>query len=204
MKDYAFFLSHRSERVIMKDFFERYSYQSVHFLLNQVAIGLFGVVLSLAAGMAENDGLKIVTSVFSIIFFLFLQFAAAWKVGAEDRVSVDLGKRQKDIFLPIKMWALANSVNYLLAIIITVANVFPSEGFMATVGAIASTITLIAEGMFTGIISFSVGGQPLNSYWFIYFLTPLPSLLAIVAAYFCGLNNINFGGLFSANAGGKK
>lgn len=188
----------------MKDFFTRYSYQSVHLFLNQVAIGLFGVVLSLAAGMAENDGLKIVTSVFSIVFFLFLQFAAAWKVGAEDRVSVDLGKRQRDLFVPVKMWALANSVNYLLAIIITVASVFPSEGIISTVGGAASTVTLIAEGMFTGLISISVGGQPLNSYWFIYFLMPLPSLLSVVAAYFCGLNHINFGGLFSSHAGGKK
>ena len=188
----------------MKEFFTRYSYQSVHLLLNQVAIGLFGVVLSLAAGMAENDGLKIVTSIFAILFFMFLQFASAWRVGAEDRVSVDLGKRKRDLSVPVKMWALANSVNYLLAILIAIANIFPGEGFMSTVGGIASTITLIAEGMFTGLISVSVGGQPLNSYWFIYFLIPLPSLLAVVAAYFCGLNNINFGGLFSANAGGKK
>ncbi len=188
----------------MKDFFQRYSYQSVHLLLNQVAIGLFGVVLSLAAGMAENDGLKIVTSVFSIVFFLFLQFAAVWRVGAEDRVSVDLGKRQRDLLVPIKMWALANSVNYLLAILIAIASLLPDGGFTSTVGAVASTVTLIAEGMFTGILSVSVGGQPLNSYWFVYFLTPLPSLLAIVASYFCGLNHINFGGLFSANAGGKK
>ena len=68
----------------MKDFFSRYSYQSVHLFLNQVAIGLFGMVLALAsANMAESDALKIVTGVFSVVFFLFLQFAAAWKVGSE-------------------------------------------------------------------------------------------------------------------------
>ena len=76
----------------MKRFFERYSYQSVVLFLNQIAIAIFGLVLALAAGMAKNEVLKIVTSSFSIAFFLFLQYGTAWKVGAEDRVSIDLGK----------------------------------------------------------------------------------------------------------------
>ena len=86
----------------MKDFFKRYSYQSMHLFLNQVAIGLFGMVLALAAGMADSVPLRIVTSIFAILFYLFLQFAAGWRVGAEDRVSIDLGKRKKDIFVPVK------------------------------------------------------------------------------------------------------
>ena len=77
----------------MKEFFKRYSYESVHLFLNQVAIGLFGLVLALAAGMAESSTLRTVTSVFAILFFLFLQFSCTWRVGAEDRVSIDLGKK---------------------------------------------------------------------------------------------------------------
>ncbi len=191
------------ERVIMKNFFSRYSYQTMHLFLNQVAIGLFGVVLALAAGMAENDGLKIGSSIFAVMFFLFLQFASAWRVGSEDRVSVDLGKRKRDLFVPIKMWALANSLNLLLALCISLGLWFPNVGFFSTIGGIASTVKLIAEGMYTGLLAINVGGHPLNTLWFMHFLTPLPSLLAIVAAYLCGLNNINFGGLFSQSTASK-
>lgn len=187
-------------RLVMKEFFKRYSYQSVHLFLNQVAIGLFGTVLALAAGMAQSEPLKIGTGIFAILFFLFLQFAAGWRVGSEDRVSIDLGKRSKDLWVPVKMWALANSLNFLLGIFVALALLFPDGGFLSTVGGVATPIKLIAEGMYTGILSIEVGGAPLNTVWFVHLLTPVPALFAIVVAYLCGINNINFGGLFSQSA----
>ena len=188
----------------MKDFFKRYSYESVHLLLNQIAIGLFGLVLALAAGMADNDGLKIATSVFSVLFFLFLQFASAWRVGAEDRVSVDLGKRKRDLWVPVKMWLLASSLNLLLALLISLGIWFSDIAAFSSIGGVAAVIKYIIEGMYTGILSVKVGGQPLNTLWFMHFLTSVPSLIAVFASYLCGLNNINFGGLFSPHAGPKK
>ncbi len=188
----------------MKDFFKRYSYESVHLFLNQVAIGLFGLVLALAAGMAENNGLKIVTSVFSILFFLFLQFSSVWRVGAEDRVSVDLGKRKRDLWVPVKMWLLANSLNLLLALLITLGIFFSDVKAFSSIGGVAATIKYIIEGMYTGVLSVRVGGEPLNTLWFMHFLTTLPALFVVFASYLCGLNNINFGGLFSPNASPKK
>ena len=187
----------------MKDFFTRYSYQSVHLFLNQVAIGLFGMVLALAAGMAESAPLKIATSVFAILFYLFLQFAAGWRVGSEDRVSVDLGKRKKDVLLPIKMWELASSPNLLLAVFVALAMWFPEIGILYGIGAVSRAVKFIIEGMYTGVLSLQVGGVALNSLWFVHFITPLPALLALVASYLCGLNNVNFGGLFSQNTARK-
>ena len=188
----------------MKEFFKRYSYQSVHLLLNQVAIGLFGLVLALAAGMAQNFGLKIGTSVFAIVFYLFLQFASAWRVGAEDRVSIDLGKKKRDLWVPVKMWALASSLNFLLAILIALASLFPDAGFLSSVGGVATIIKMVIEGMYSGLLSIKVNGNALNSYWFVHFLTSFPALVAVFAAYLCGVNNISFGGLFSQNVSKKK
>ena len=184
----------------MKDFFTRYSYQSVHLFLNQVAIGLFGMVLALAAGMAESAPLKIATSVFAILFYLFLQFAAGWRVGSEDRVSIDLGKRKRDILIPVKMWALASSLNFLLAICMAFGMWFSDVEFFSTVGGVATAVKLIIEGMYTGLLSLKVGGVALNSLWFVHFVTPMPALLVLVASYLFGLNNVIFGGLFSQSA----
>jgi hypothetical protein len=88
----------------------------------------------------------------------------------------------------------------LLAIFISLATLWPDGGFLSTLGGIATPIKLIAEGMYVGVLSIRVGDAPLNTVWFMHFLTPLPALVAIVAAYFCGINNINFGGLFSQSA----
>lgn len=177
----------------MKQFMSRYSYESVHLFLNQVAIGLFGMTLALAAGMADNEVLRTVTSVFSIIFFLFLQYIVMWKIGAQDRLSYDLGKLKKDYSVPFFMWLLANSLNLLLALFISLSIWFDSP-VLSSIGGFASVIKLIIEGMYTGLLAIKVGGVPLNSMWFMYFLTTLPALAVIFAAYVLGFNNVKLSG----------
>jgi hypothetical protein len=184
----------------MKRFFERYSYQSVVLFLNQIAIAIFGLVLALAAGMAKNEVLKIVTSSFSIVFFLFLQYGTAWKVGAEDRVSIDLGKMKKDLSVPVKMWLLSNSVNLLLAVFITLGMLLPDVAVFSSGGGVGATAALLIEGMYTGILSLDVLGAPLNSYWFMYFAITLPSLLVVFVAYVLGVKNVTFTRLFLPSA----
>lgn len=179
-----------SERIYnMKQFMERYSYESVHLFLNQIAIGLFGMTLALASGMAGNEVLRIVTSVFSIIFFLFLQHLAMWKVGAQDRLSFDLGKLKKNYMIPVWMWLLSNSLNFLLAILISLAMWFDVPA-LSTMGGVAKVIELIVNGMYTGLMAINIGEVPLNSMWFIYFLATLPALAVIFAAYVLGFNNV--------------
>ena len=173
----------------MKKFMDRYSYESVHLLLNQIAIGLFGMTLALAAGMADNDALRTTTSVFAIVFFLFLQFITVWKVGAQDRLSYDLGNLEKDFMTPVWMWLLSNSLNLVLALFISLAMWFDVPA-LSTIGGIASVIKLIIEGMYTGVLAISVGGAPLNSMWFMYFVTTLPALLVVFFAYVLGFNNV--------------
>lgn len=173
----------------MKQFMERYSYESVHLFLNQIAIGLFGMTLALASGMAGNEVLRIVTSAFSIIFFLFLQHIAMWKVGAQDRLSFDLGKLKKNYMIPVWMWLLSNSLNFLLAILISLAMWFDVP-VLSAVGGVAKVIELIVNGMYSGLLTINIGGAPLNSVWFMYFLVTLPALAVIFAAYVLGFNNV--------------
>ena len=190
----------------MKAFMSRYSYESVHLLLNQIAIGLFGMVLALSAGLTDNDTLRIVTSVFSIIFFLFLHFVAMWKVGAQDRVSYDLGKLKKNYTIPVKMWLLANSLNFLLAFLMALGIWFDGVGALDGIAAVSTVIKLVIEGMYTGLLAIEVGGYPLNSYWFMHFLTTLPALAVVFTAYVLGFKNVTLARLFgsSSNTGSKK
>ena len=51
--------------------------------------------------------------------------------------------------------------------------------------------------MYTGILALKVGGVPLNSLWYVHFLTTLPALIAIFVAYVLGFNNIK---LFKSDA----
>lgn len=177
----------------MKKFFERYSYQCVSLFVNQIAIALFAISLAFAAGMAKNDTLKLVTSILSVAFLLFIDYTAMWKVGAEDRLSADLGKVKRDLSVPVKIWLVSNSLNLLLALLYMLgALVDALEGLK-----VCSVIALLIEGEYMGILSLNVGGVTLNTMWFMYFLITLPTLVVAFVAYWFGVNNIGSGRLYA-------
>ena len=168
---------------------ERYSYESVHLFLNQIAIGLLGMTLALASGMAESSVLRVLTGVFAVAFFLMLQYSVMWKVGANDRLSDDLGKQRVDYSVPFKMWLLANSLNLLLAVLIAIGTFGADVDALGSIGGVAAAIKLVIEGMYTGLLAINVGGMALNAYWFMHFLTPIPALLICYFGYVLGSKN---------------
>ena len=174
----------------MKNFFLRYSYESVHLFLNQFAIGLFGTTLAFAANAAGSIVLSVITTAFSILFLFFLQFLAMWKVGANDRMSADLGKQKKNYFIPLFMWLLSNSVLYLLTFFIGIASLFPDGSIVQDIGGVANAARLFLDGMYVWILSLAPWGVKLNTIWFVYLLTPLPVLPVLYLGYVLGLNNI--------------
>lgn len=174
----------------MKDFFERHSYNAVKLLLNQIVIGIFfGVGFLFVANKMESPAFKIAASVISIIFYLFLEFTVAYKLGADDRVSVDLGKTKPDYLLPVKLWLLANSINLLLAVFIALGQIFSSVGFFGSIGGVCVTIAMIIEGMYVGLLL-------LLPHWSMYFLITLPALAVIFISYVVGLKSKKIAKMF--------
>lgn len=180
----------------MKKFFKNYSYQSVVLFVIQIAISLFGLMLALAAGLAKNEALKIVTGVFSALFFLFLQYGSAWRVGAEDRISIDVGKKKLNLLIPVGLWLLSNSINLLLAIFVNLGLLFPNVSFFSSLGGICASAYLLIEGVYVALLSIDVGGFPLNSYGIMFFVTTLPSFIVIFFGYWLGVKNATLFKLF--------
>ncbi len=181
----------------MKNFFRLHSYDIVKLFLNQFAIAIFGIALAIATGKSGNKMLVFVTGILSIVFYLFLIYMTAWEIGSKDISAVKSGNRP---FIPLTGTYVAlcsNSLNFILAIIISLAFAFSDVAFFSTSGGIASTIALLIEGMYTGILSFDIGGAPLNSYWWIYYLIPLPSVIVSTIAYLAGYKGVNITGIFT-------
>ncbi len=175
----------------MKDFFVKHSYNAVKLFLNQIVIGIFfGVGFLFVANKLENPTFKIVASVLSILFYLFLEYTVAYKLGTDDRLSVEMGRKKADYLLPVKLWLLANSINLLLAVFIAIAEISQSEGFFGAVGGVCVTIAMIIEGMYVGVLSF------LNDHWYMYFLITLPALVVIFLSYVAGLKSKKIAKMF--------
>ena len=172
----------------MKKFFEKYSYESVRLFLNQFAISLLGLTLTLASSMMGSRPLAIITSVLSILFYLFLQYTVAWGVGANDKISIDCNNEKKDMKIPVLMWLLANSINLIIAICFTVGYFLRHIEAFGNMLFISRVAAFILEGEYNGVLSIKLFGDwtfasiPLS-----YFVITIPSLIIVLLGYSLGL-----------------
>ena len=176
----------------MREFMQKHSYSAVRLFVNQIAISIFGLVLAIACGKVENETLKVVASLGAIIFYLFLLYAAMWEVGSKDMLGVETGRTKSIPLTGLWVALLANSLNILLALVITICAFAPDGGSLHAVGALSRVIALFIEGMYTGLLSVDFNGLPLNNYWVSYFVIIIPSLTVSTLAYWFGVKGYHF------------
>lgn len=175
----------------MKNLFRDHSYDMVKMFLNQFATAIFGFSLVLATEKAQNTMLRNITSVAAILFYLFLLYTMTWELGFRDRVGVLHGTKPNRPWKGALISLFANSINFLLAILIMLGAFFPKTA-LGGVGGVCKVAALLVEGMYTGLLANRVGGVQLNSMWFMFFVIILPSVLVCGLAYFFGLKDVKF------------
>lgn len=172
-------------------FLKKRSYDIVKMFINQLALSIFGNALALATG--ENmSGLRIATGIFSVGFYLFLIYIMLWDLGAKEHHRLERGEEGQTKFTGLYMALVASAPNMILAVLVTLGTFLPALG---NVGGACKLIALFLEGMYTGLLAIPVGGAPLHSTWFIYFLLPLPLIATAMVAYIAGTKEFRiFGG----------
>lgn len=178
-----------SKEHCMKNLFRDHSYDMVKMFLNQFATAIFGFSLALASEKAQNITLRNVTSVCAILFYLFLLYTMVWELGFRDRVAVLHGKKPRQLFKGAMISLCANIPNFIFAVPILLGNLIKTE-FFGGIGAFCKSAAILLEGMYTGLLANRVGSVPLNNYWIMYFLIPLPAILICGVAYIMGLKDI--------------
>ena len=174
------------------NFFKKNSYTIVKLFITQLAISILGNVLAIACGMAKYDTLKLVTSIFAVLFFVFLNYSALWEIGYKQIPSIEAGRTPRVPLTGLYMALWASVPNFLLAVLVMLGNLLNSIGFFSTLGAIAAMLAIWIEGMYTGILSFiKINAHPANSYWISYFIIIIPGLLAGWLGYYFGISNLH-------------
>ena len=178
----------------MINFLKGYSYDIFKMFVNQLGMTMFGLVLSMAT--SRNDPLFIISSVFSIIFYMVLLYTMTWDIGYAEKIRIE-GKRRK--YHPEKGFVLslcANAINLLLGIIITVS--YYSATAYSVIGGtvknptapvsvvniygVARSVATLLQGMYGGIINCLFVNQP----W-IFIVIVLPAVLTCGSAYIMGV-----------------
>lgn len=179
----------------IKDFLSKYYYSSVQMFVRQIAIAIFGLVIALAT----EGTFQIVTSVFAILFYMFLIYDIAYSVGSKDGVSKS---SHPPILSGLYISLLANIPNILCAVIGFIGWIasFSTSAFAETVtkiGGMAQVTALFIQGMFTGSLTIHIAPDaPLNSFWWTYFVIILFPLAVSTIAYILGRKGIGANSIF--------
>ncbi len=176
-----------------KTFFARYSYDAVKMLLDQIVLAVFGFSLATASRVAKNDTLMLWASIGAIVFYMFMLYGVAWRMGDEDRKRIRRGEYGGHALTGTLVSLLANSVNFLLAILIAVGTFVGVAGLVD----IPKLIALLANGEYMGLLAYvpigtEIGAEgeeimiALNNAWWVYFLLPIPAMVISTWGYLMG------------------
>ena len=176
-------LYHLFRSFAMLLFLKKHSYDMVKLLIYQFAISIFGNALALATGETQK-GLRITTSVFSVLFYLFLVYVMMWDLGTKDTYRFRKNEPGLTYLAGLYISLCASVLNFLFALFVMLGTLIPALG---NLGAVTKILALLFEGMYTGILAIAVNGVTLNQLWFIYFLLPIPLIATASVAYIAGV-----------------
>ena len=203
-------------RVFMK-FLKENSYDILRLYINQVGITIFSLVLYFSAAMIENKEmaltLKVVISVFAMLFYFALLYTAAWDWGAKDKIRIDAGRLVCKKGKGALMSLIANLINFVLAAICIIATlVFISNGSKSaeSLNQIFNLILRLTNAMYIGVLQGALVKLIENDVLYNllqlvgFFVCPMLAVLATHTGYIFGLKNKRIFGFMKGNNANKK
>ena len=82
----------------MREFIRKNSDLIVKMIVHQIGLTVFGFLLNSCAGVSGNASLGIIFGIFSAAFYCFLLYILMWEYGTKDKIRIDAGRMQRDIF----------------------------------------------------------------------------------------------------------
>ena len=168
----------------MTNFFKKRSYDLVIMFVTQLAISVFGLALAFAVPV-NHEALRIGTSVFSVLFYLFLIYMRVWDLGYKDHNAFRRGEKGLSRLDGLYMGLGANAINFIVALLILAGWFLENQTVDAIAGG-ATVAALLSEGMYIGILSTTVNGVALNSVAYMYFVITIPMIVTATLAYLAG------------------
>lgn len=167
------------------------SYIFVKMTLNQFGSTFLGLMLSIATsnGLGEpNWILVLASSTLAILLYMYLQYTVMWDLGARDIIRVEGKRAEYKPLLGLKMTAIANIPNAVIAIGVLIGSIFGSESglcqfeWAGSIGVICRAIGAFWEAMFNGYVMKFSPHNPI-----IWVLMLIPPLVAGGLGYYAGL-----------------
>lgn len=181
----------------MIDFIKENSYNMVKMFLNQIAMTVFGTMLAIAT--RSNDTLLLATSIFSILFYLFLVYNFGWEIGAKDKIKIDGGRMRPFPTEGLLITLGANIPNLLLALLMGLGVLIGTE-WAGNMSVICNAIARLIEGMYLGTISTLehtlYAEAHISDVWWWFIVITLPAILTGWFSYYMGSHDKRISSFF--------
>ncbi len=178
----------------IKKFFSYYSYNCVKIFVDQLAIAIFGLAVSISIGSTQSSAdpnkiqpLTVAASVCAVAFFLVMIGQIAFKCGVEDKERIHLGRFPKNNYTGFLMGLIANIPNLVLAVMYAVFSLFEATGGIA---AFANLAMKLIYGEYLGILSIPINGTKLGMMPLSFFIITIPAIVTCGIAYYLAVNGI--------------
>ncbi len=160
-------------------------------IVNQFGMMIFGLVMHMAT--AQNDTLFLIAALFSVCFYLFLEYSVAWEIGARDKIKLDSGRIRYTPYKGACISMVANFINFILGVLIVISyfsltpesrvlHVAQGPDWAVNMYGIASSIARFIESMYIGIIQTYSPYNPI-----IFILIVFPAIIISGLGYFVAI-----------------
>ncbi len=182
-------------RMNFKEFWKYYSYSIVRIFIDQLVIAILGLAMALGTSASVNSVgeekarlYTVITSVFAILFFLFMVAELCFRQGAADKEKTDLGRFEKNNLTGLYMGLIANIPNFILTMGYTVF--YFIEATKGSVSGFFGLAVKLIFGEYLGLFSIKMNDALLSSFPPIYFLAILTILFASTLGYYLGISGL--------------
>ena len=180
----------------MLNFFRDHSRVITKLYSNQFGAAFFALMLALAA--SSSQVIFLCTSIFSVLFLLFLNYTVIWEEGAKSRIRVDAGRERYNSKTGLWLGLAAGFPNLLLGVVASVTYFLAAKDgpfqleWVGNICAVVNAIARFWQAMYLGIIQYIAPGSR-----YILLAIPLPAILFSWFFYWLGLQNFHLFGIFS-------
>ncbi len=191
---------------LMLGFLKNNSYLIVRLMLNQIGMTIFGLMTSMTAAAIDNSlagggevrrTCMIWVSVFSIIFYMYINYMAMKEEGQKDKIRLDAGRAEYTPYRGLFIGLWGSALNIILAFIIVTLSVVtallaePVDAVGGILGG-AKLIESVILAMYWGIMLGLSGVQTIAeipAFWFV--LITIPTFVVAGLAYYAGLHDVS-------------
>lgn len=183
----------------MKKLFSNKGHLMLKYIVNQIAMSLFGLMMS-ASALAINDNLLLPFGIFGLLFYYFILITFIREDGLKDAIKVDGGRIKIDVFMSLKYCGIAAIPGFLIALLNMFLHIF-NNGAIAYEGAavVLNAVTrILVYGMYNTLDTYFFNNETgiLSSYNYLssngitYVLYTVFTLAVCFLAYYTGVKQM--------------